>query len=227
MNKQMERPIIFKGEMVRAILDGHKTMTRRIVKFNTRLTQSIEHQSLEAVYPARLEGWVWWSSDHPELRNFTREQYETGLLCPYGKPCDLLWVRETWAYINNKEFGEESYYEYKADTGHPYPGGWPPEEAKGNPEAPKWKPSIFMPRPASRITLNIKSVWVERLQDICVADCIAEGISKDVPLNNRGTGAKERDGFAELWDSINVERGSWISNPWVWVIGFSVKKESP
>lgn len=164
-----ERPIIFSGPMVRAILDGRKTQTRRVVKLN-------------ASGRAQRKGRNWHLADP-----------ECVLACPYGVPGDRLWVRETW------QDGNGGIY-YATD---------------GNTAAP-WKPSIYMPRWASRITLEVVSVRVERLNEIGEEDAIAEGSQcAGVPasLTNRGA-------FAKLWDSINAKTHPWASNPWVWVVEF-------
>lgn len=145
------------------------------------------------------------------------------IYCTYGQVGDRLWVRETWAYINNQDIdGSENYYEYKADKPNAvYPGDWPVEEAKGNSEAPKWRPSIFMPRRASRITLEINNVRVERVQEITEDDALTEGVDwYSIENKNEGIGRCQQ-AFRKLWDSINSKRGySWESNPWVWVIEF-------
>ena len=168
-----ERPILFSGEMVRAILDGRKTQTRRVVK-----------------------------PQPPPLGGFVKN--------PYGQPGDRLWVRETWAL-------DDKYY-YRADG------------AVGD-RCGKWKPSIHMPRAASRITLEITGVRVERLQEITISDIYAEGAITDEWLEWRddvsGVGMpagsrieNERDVWEKLWDSINGKTYPWKSNPWVWVIEF-------
>lgn len=157
-----ERPILFSGPMVRAILDGRKTQTRRVVK---------PRQGM-------LDDW-------------------TGLPCPYGKPGDRLWVRETCYF--EQPHGEVIY---RADPG---------SEKALDPEFTglRWRPSIHMPRWASRITLEIVNVRVERLQDIRVDDARAEGVTAKWPVH----------GFRNLWQSINGF-GSWDANPWVWVVEF-------
>jgi len=133
-------------------------------------------------------------------------------------------VRETWARIDDREFGGNIYYEYKADTNDTYPGDWPEEEAKGNPDAPKWCPSIHMPREAARLFLLVKNVWVERLQEITEEDAICEGLRV-------GIGGLPyfscKDAFMGLWDGIYAKRGcGWETNSWVWVVEFE-KLASP
>lgn len=173
-----ERPIIFSGEMVRAILDGRKTQTRRVVK--------------------GADVWV--------------DEGQTPIKCPYGKPGDLLWVRETF-----KEFDDGDMY-YKADY------NYTPIHADDE-EPIKWTPSIYMPRSASRITLRVKDVRVERVQEITGRDACKEGIqfrgiNSGPPI--KGNLYKENiQHFRALWDSINAKRGyGWDKKPWVWVVEF-------
>lgn len=190
-NETKERPILFSGEMVRAILEGRKTQTRRIVKPALR--------------------------NDTEMRFFQDEQ--PTYLCPYGKAGDLLWVRETWAEICYNECGCDGGecldhgFVYKADTPNDkYPGEWPneflPEEVPC-----RWRPSIHMPRSASRILLEITDVRVERLQDISEEDAKAEGVEWMHSL------LEPTESFSELWQSINGSE-SWANNPFVWAITF-------
>jgi hypothetical protein len=200
-----ERPIILSGAMVRAILEGRKTQTRRVVKllpvwFNRVHTCSGD---IDRVTGQTLR--------HDCLSDSTGEFYR---FCPYGKPGDRLWVRETWAphdeaAINNREC---EFIYYRADDETKY-------ESDG-----AWHPSIFMPRWASRITLEVKAIRVERLQKISGFDARSEGYPEDMPdhtLMHDGGGRKTRQWFHAQWDTINARRGySWESNPWVWVIEF-------
>ena len=181
-----ERPIIFSTEMVRAILDLKKTMTRRVIK-----PQPIYYEH---------GAWFEWERTKRDL-NATYLAVNMPNYCPYGQVGGKLWVRETW---------------------------WCPE--KGLPVAYKanlephqvdkqvWKPSIFMPRWASRILLEITEVRAERLQEITAGDCTREGI-----LYEDGDYVTMRvfEKFKELWDSLNAKRGyGWETNPWVWPISF-------
>lgn len=169
-----ERPILFSGPMVRAILAGTKTQTRRTVKFP-------KSGSIEGTTNSRTG-------------IFTPYQ------CPYGVPGDRLWVKETWSLTTTPD-GEKIVPLYAADyTAREYESLKP------------WKPSIFMPRRLSRITLEITGIRVERVQDISQADAIAEGTP---PIK----GLAERDAYQVLWESINGAE-SWAANPWVWVIEF-------
>jgi hypothetical protein len=217
-----ERPIIFNGEMVRAILGGRKSQTRRAInpQPNGHLLGFVER-------PLHNE------RETPVLRALFKGDYAgtafREFTCPYGKVGDHLWVRETFALMckqadpfcwceTEEQRRQNHYYEYRADTGNPYPGQWDADDAKGNDEAPKWKPAIHMPRAASRITLEIVSVRVERVRDISLDDAEAEGINVFDATRRNGDVLE----FAKLWDKINARRGySWESNSWVWVITFS------
>lgn len=189
-----ERPILFSAPMVRAILAGTKTQTRRVMKPDGRYR-------LDVVAPA----------DGGPSR------------CPYGQPGDRLWARETWAAPHNcdhlkpSEIDSEWRFHYAATEDR---GGL------------LWRPSIHMPRRASRITLEVTGVRVERLQDISEADAIAEGIgSRQVsendsrwlnymdPESKAAAFGDPRYSFWSLWENINGE-GSVETNPWVRVIAF-------
>jgi hypothetical protein len=200
-----ERPILFSASMIKAILSGAKTQTRRIMK-----PQPPEGHSCRVDYPHSKPMAVYGS--FPGQGTAT-----TGLCeCPYGKPGDHLWVRETWA----TDF--EANILYRATDENPSPMG--PYGAKkivdGVPSI--WRPSIFMPRKASRITLEIVGVRVERLQDITEADAIAEGIQKSGRTGGYLPGNCDyaKWAFEVLWDQINGKHASWASNPWVFVLEF-------
>jgi len=193
-----ERPIIFSTPMVRAILDGRKTQFRWVVK-------NMPPQPTGAYFDAynKSEFWNWWTKENkcclPQIK------------CPHGAPSDRLWVRETFCL----DFCDHVIY--KADGGSAIDAGYSSE--------PNWKPSIHMPRHASRITLEVISVRVERVQDITGSDACAEGIqfrhvNSGAPL--QGPLYKENiQQFSQLWDSINAKRGyGWDKNPWVWVVEF-------
>ncbi len=119
--------------------------------------------------------------------------------CAYGKVGDILWVRETWQKVEHPELK----YRYRADH--------------LNPTSVTWKPSIFMPKDACRIFLEVTEIKVERLQDISEEDAIAEGV--EVPTYKETELAKYKTNFSILWEFINGEE-SWESNPWVWAITF-------
>jgi len=178
-----DRPILFSGAMVRALLAGTKTQTRRVVKKS-------ECWPISAVRATMLE-----SRGSAMAVDAQSRTYGPEIKCPYGQPGDRLWVRETW---HDASSALHSCALYRADGGEIYGG--------------KWAPSIHMPRWASRITLEITSVRVERLQDISEADAIAEGVYTD-------PASPAYDAYAQLWDEINGP-GSWAANPWVWVLEF-------
>lgn len=207
------RPILFSGAMVRAILDGSKTQTRRICKASTQNQADIiggaimDDEITDLTGIGYFEGKAW------------REQVE----CPYGQPGDTLWVRECISKPTQWDV------EGKVFTGF-YRASEPERQVR-------WQPSIHMPRWASRITLEITGIRVERLQDIAEADAKAEGIEetatgwksyeiihagphKGMPhphshVDNRSPITSYR----ELWESINGA-GSWDENPFVWVVEF-------
>lgn len=225
----MERPIIFSSEMVRAILDGKKTQTRR--------THGLEDVNK---YP---DLWTFVKIgilDYKTKRSakgkfsayFTSELIEPKTIsicpqvCPFGQPGDKLWVRETFCLVDDTEYGYEKWIEidYRATPRYAescvtHPAGW--ENAPNDLEALKWRPSIHMPRWASRILLEIVSVRVERLQDISEEDAKAEGASLGRVFGEGKLGIKShREGFIDLWNSINGKKYPWESNAWVWVIEF-------
>jgi hypothetical protein len=197
-----ERPILFCGEMVRAILDGRKTQTRRIVK----------PQPDFAAQPHWLFGpghsGVGWYCGEAEYPDEGSHFYG----CPYGVLGDRLWVRETWCPLERCDWvgsKREDNVNYRADC--------PPESETIRGEMGyAWRSPIFMPRWASRITLEIIDVRVQRVQEITFDDCVAEGIVR-LP----GADAEYR----RLWNSINLKRGfGWEKNPWVWAITFKGAK---
>lgn len=192
-----ERPILFSAPMVRAILDDTKTQTRRVVK--PRKDRYIGCE----LAPGELAGEV----NNGEFAN-----------CPYGRPGDRLWVRETWAY--DDEDGEILYRADDIDATR----NWDQQKHESGLSKYKWRPSIFMPRVASRITLEITEVRVERLNSISEADAIAEGLIR-APYGwwsgREGSSSPTPQGaYALLWQDINGPE-SWSANPWVWVIEFT------
>jgi hypothetical protein len=208
-----ERPILFSGEMVRAILAGRKTQTRRVMKPGPPPEEGVFRYG---------SGWRYSGVDYDD--DVVVES------CPYGVPGDRLWVRETW-----KENQPPSGWIYRAT-----------DESSLDPRDERpWQPSIFMPRRASRITLELTEVRVQRLQEISEEDARAEGVllpvrkvdeTHSVPLLCL-TGAPSpsefkpgqdwslsdywRHAFAIGWNGRNGKRGyGWDSNPWVWAISF-------
>ena len=203
-----ERPILFSGSMVQAILNGTKTQTRRVVQ-----PQPI-HKWGSGVSTLHHPDYF---SAHVELPGEREYQW---IRCPYGKPGDHLWVRETHTFT---ETDGETYVEvhYPDETTRrcecsmdaaEVASLWIENREEGGDGADNWRPSIFMPRWASRITLEVVSVRAQRLQDISHADGSAEGFDS-------------LDGFALLWDRINEKRGyGWQDNPWVWAVEFRAVK---
>lgn len=208
-----ERPILFSGPMVRAILEGRKTMTRRVVKL--RYGADVVVTNGQVWKPARVD-------------------YAGYVDCPYGQVGNRLWVREAWRTVAEadsqapRDLSAAHRFWYEADVPH-------------QPGYGKLRPSIHMPRIASRILLEVTAVRVERLQDISAEDAIAEGmkaITKDGRLTKFGipdadglpgtddTGwpwhawrISPIDAYMRLWEQINGP-GSWAANPWVWVVEF-------
>lgn len=226
------RPILFSADMVRALLDGRKTQTRRIVKPQPQL--SPHHEPVRAESRGNRR-WVFMThTDRPDY------SWATGdVTCRYGMPGDLLWVRETHAIVGSVDPGWVLYrangYENECRR-HGFDR--PPPESDI-----RWKPSIHMPRWTSRLTLRLTNIRAERLQAVSEADAIAEGIERiDDPRGvawksyelihegrHKGTpnphaavpNSSPVTSYRELWEAING-RESWAANPWVWVIGFDV-----
>lgn len=206
-----ERPILFSAPMVRAILDGRKTMTRRVVKASRADFLRIDSPSgnyIDSRDGRTVYGWD--------------GNVGAPLKHRFGQPGDRLWVRETWARVPSTAYRHSTGVQQSEDPTSDgmaavYRAGW----ERSSPGC--WRPSIHMPRWASRITLEVTSVRVERLQDITEADAIAEGLTRD---GDGWRGAPELPWFASpiaafrsLWESINGG-GSWDENPFVWVVEF-------
>lgn len=220
-----DRPILFSGPMVRALLDGSKTQTRRSVKPMPRWADKFPICKPEGMKAAH-EIW-WWDGEH--------ERVGVSQSCPYGKVGARLWVRETHSIhgAHGTERSDDQRW-----------GPWGGLPTRLNEDLTKiayfregfdrcgfsaWKPSIHMPRWASRLTLEITDIRVERLQDISEADAIAEGLSwvtpgmwsvdRSLPI----IGDDPRKVYFELWDHING-KGAAAANPWVWAVSFEVEK---
>ncbi|WJN61309.1 hypothetical protein [Pseudomonas sp. SO81] len=221
-----ERPILFSGAMVRAILEGRKTVTRRAVK---------GHQ-IPKENPTETDPTLRWTAVGQKHHRWgfvvpgaTEEACASALgtmgVCPYGKPGDRLWVRETWARVGNVDPG---YLTYRSTYPKCLPPGLENVPADIHDIGERWRPSIHMPRAACRIVLEITAVRVERLRDISGDQALAEGIYSNPAMNGMYTAdgdlhTSKHDGpveaFAKLWESINGA-GSWAANPWVWVVEF-------
>ncbi|MBU0938494.1 MAG: hypothetical protein KJ715_06030 [Gammaproteobacteria bacterium] len=219
MHEVKERPILFSAPMVRAILEGRKTVTRRAMKCQPDADASITVESYNVAVTNRRG----YQEAGPEIFGAWWRDGESGCKCPYGKPGDRLWVRET--FIDLRGTGVEhrpdpdgplQRYAYAADC---RPGSHSDEARKDF--GLKYKPSIHMPRAACRILLEITEVRVERLQDISRADIRAEGLQCPPELASDDVSPNYRDWYPaawrELWESTG---GNWNTNPWVWVVEF-------
>ena len=236
-----ERPILFSGAMVRALLAGTKTQTRRICK--PQPVADATHAGTYISHPPKPHDgrWEWMSGDPKDMESWEMLDCEPSR-CPYGAPGDLLWCRESCMISDNKDA-----VMYRDHGGKLAPTAKPGSEVW----ARTWKscPSIHMPRWASRILLEITDVRVQRLQEISHRDAVAEGwpgycksweTGKPIPLGSEQACAdvgdhpvQERDAievtgdgddaciewYADLWESINGA-GSWDANPWVWALTF-------
>lgn len=216
---QKAKPTLFSTPMVQAILRGvdPKTMTRRVIKLpnwmewdeNQRITMRCEDSAYADQDPVHL--------------------FEQGYLeCPYGKPGDILWVRETWGnYSYDDTESNAVYFMYRADYPDDAQGYWYEKEQINWCDFPRWRSSRYMPKAAARIFLRVKSVRVERLQDIKFWDAQKEGCPRCIGISECGGGCEVCESnnpiewFRQLWNSINADRGfGWDTNPWVWAITF-------
>jgi hypothetical protein len=223
-----EHPILFNSEMVRAILDGRKSQTRRVIKSRVLGNPAgFNGGNIRCLTPESVDGPLW-------------QQYGAGgvwlpLGCPYGQPGDTLWVREAWRPWPHPDLWDGVMY--RADNAFTKPEGltndqgfWMSGQCESIDE--RWRPSIHMPRWACRIELEVTEVRVERVQDISDDGAVAEGIKGQNRFGswaNYGSGLPKyiktpQDSFATLWDFINAKRGyGWDVNPWVWVVTFNRK----
>lgn len=231
----VERPILFQGAMVRALLDGSKTQTRRLVKPQPTGFVGGPGVKLADGSPAPLIP-----------MDETVEPYGREIRCPYGQAGDHLWVREAWRVARKHDAVKPSDLRPRAMTVEYEAGGyacngpwnagqWTVSDNTAPRENPAWvgklRPGMFMPRWASRITLEVTGVREERLQDISEADARAEGIETNaawpggfyrnyaLPDDGDVRALPPRDSCRSLWEHINGT-GSWDANPWVWVVGF-------
>ncbi len=203
-----ERPILLSGPMVRASLAGRKSQTRRVVK----------------PQPASHQGSIQWSDHNPGWWIVQGDVQNTWspLRCPYGVPGDRLWVRENgWErpertrrmMLEGADTWERYYYDADGEDG-----------AQLKEWGFKRRPSIYMPRWACRLVLEVTAVRVERLQEISQEDVFAEGLhnaQQNEMEKQVGSRLSSQDCYRYLWDSLNAKRATWSSNPWVWVIEFT------
>ena len=213
----IENHIIFSGPMVRAILAGTKTQTRRVVKVAAKnLVFDLVKAWKDGPRPFNTGEYLHVPFRHKD-EDWSHDTSER-VFCPYGQPGDRLWVKET----HKPHFDAKKLWtcvKYKADGAMVKPTLWTENEGfqwEARDKERKWTHSIFMPRFASRITLEITGVRVERLQDISEEDAKAEGCARTE--DEHGIYSATVD-YCELWESINGA-GSWALNPWVWVIKF-------
>ena len=205
------KPILFSAPMIRALLDGRKTQTRRIIKPQPEFIEASGR-------------WKWKIPKYAEQNNHgfvytgSREWHEylpdKAGCCPYGKPGDLLWVRETWTMASRATDVVKIYYKAHEKCSHTDFHEFVPvgRVSDCQPTWPRFKPSIHMPRWASRLTLELTSVRVERLNEISEVDKLAEGGTSDSP-------------FGTIWRAINTKPGiRWEDNPWVWVLEFQAHR---
>jgi hypothetical protein len=234
-----ERPILFSSPMVRAILDGRKTQTRRVMVPQPEHLQLHEWRG-EMIYEGEHRVWCWKTHTFENLWDeYIREPERLELSCmsPYGIVGDRLWVREAFAYSVKDTDAFHEPGQYSEDT-HDIvcratsegTGEWERhEDGKRTSIAPPWKPGIHMPRWASRIMLEITEVRVQLLQEIEGEDAAAEGIAVarcgcEVCAHSSAMcpadASAHIEEYAALWDSINGKRAPWSSNPWVWALTF-------
>lgn len=202
-----ERPILFNTEMVKAILDGRKTCTRRAIKFSNGMTGRPVGKAGDSSNPLGV-------------------MYPGGIKRPSYQLGDILYVRETWqkAWLVD-EFdhiidGTEKYY-YAAGPEAPCFDFWVDPETGSHKDRMPWKPSIHMPKEAARIWLKVTDVRVERLQDITEVGAINEGCIDDIEY---AKGKSARNHFVDMWNKQSrnqtLDKYGWSANPWVWVIEF-------
>ena len=218
-------PIIFTGESIPQILAGDKTQTRRAMKTQppdgaTEVRVEWVYGELVATYRAFPDG----------------GSARSGICaCPYGVPGDRLWVQETWRPVPPWETRRETV-QYRADGAYLLRTGWP-ESFRiklGRDRRGKWRPSIHMPRWASRISLEVTQVRAQRLQDISKADAKAEGVAAWFPtsptvtqLVGPGYRGSYRNGFHARWDALNRKHGhGWDLNEWVFATTFKLLKDN-
>jgi hypothetical protein len=206
-------PMLFSGPMVRALLEGRKTQTRRVINPQPPSDDN------GTPYGGRILGPEMYSPvkidqqgneyDGAEIYGVYDEDGEWGVKCPYGQPGDWLWVREAFSTWDNVD--GESGVDYRATpTCNVIDRGW--------------RPSIFMPRWANRLTLEITDIRVERVQKISREDVIAEGLFPfGIGRNSEQGRQAAHEAFSYLWDRLNFKRGhGWDKNPWVWALTFRV-----
>ena len=187
------KPILFNTEMVRAILDGRKSCTRRIVKHDVEVI-------LNSPYYKK----------HPDVAD---KQIISKLCMPPYQPGDIIYVRETWCKYDDDHIIDGRKYAYKADAS-------PISEEARKKFGYRWRPSIHMPKEAARIWLKVTDVRVERLQDMDKMDAVKEGIDTRLCINLNHALAKFKKLWNSTIKKSDLDRYGWDANPWVWVIEF-------
>lgn len=221
IKNESEKPILFSAGMIRRVIRGEKSQTRRVI------TVPKKHGEILDLFDD------YYLESHGVIGVDTMEAHNVPLKCPYGKVGTKLWVRETWAdadiFYNNGGLEDPETIAYRADGTAIQFGGKTHlvgaiDQSSWNWDIIKWKPSIFMKRYMSRLTLEITDLRVERVQDISPEDCIAEGIAS--PEIDQSIGSSHvRVVFGFLWNEINETRGAgWHKNPWVWCVSFRIVK---
>lgn len=206
-----EKPILFNTEMVKAVLEGRKTQTRRVIKNACDIIQDWDDKD---------------KSYGPYFEDKYGDHHKTVEVCPYGQIGDKLWVRETFTHYRG--FGEDvkpgAPIIYKADKDNcgQYPAIVDGKDCLVS-QKMLWNASIFMPKSACRIWMEITDIRVERVRDITPEEITKEGVVSDI--TNPAMGKRHLNRlkilWTNLWNSINEKRGySWESNPWVWVVEF-------
>lgn len=230
-----ERPILFSGPMVRALLAGMKTQTRRTIKPVGKDQGFVILEGADGTFASRDVNWPYRSDDgdvayHTVTRSGEEFQDQTPHTCPYGQPGDRLWVRESFLVMDRDHWEDSTKPKDFLSTRYGQPRrNACAYRATSDVDADaircrfelgykRWTPSIHMPRWASRITLEITSVRVERLWDISEADARAEGCTIRTYRDGRGE-EPATVAYRALWQDINGS-DSWDANPWVWVVEF-------
>lgn len=214
------KPILFNTEMVRAILDGRKTVTRRIIKHQPPRGYEYSDITSNSIYAKFI---------NQEGKYFLAKKPYINV-DPWGEGDNVLYVRETWQSFFPEEVTDRHQQGPRSFS------GIPAESVKGHYmyfyyradgeiEDSLWRPSIHMPKEAARIFLRVKEVRVEKLQDMCVVDCVREGADTGVSWV-----IDAKPNFIKLWNftinKLDIDRYGWEANPWVWVIEFErISKE--
>lgn len=214
MDNQKYRPVIFSASMVRAILSGNKTQTRRLVALDDKFSE-IRSPSLCCIND-KID-WGVLAFDNTFDYKFPQIKH---IKSPFGYKGDRLWVRESFTLIDNGNLPI-----YRADGRDAF-GDFVEELKPDDPDKLfKWKPSIHMPRNKSRIILEVKDLRVERLQEISNKDALAEGITLEQLPDNLQDQDRAKTWFRGLWQSLYGAK-SWESNPWVWAVDFELVRQT-